>query len=72
MSRNDPVVIRMQQTLEEDDEANGGLENRNDIFEPLNQDGEIDEAFTPLTPRELAILKTDKADKTDERGWCWR
>ena len=72
VSRNDPVIIRMTATLEEDDEANGGAlgEGRHDIFEPLNQDGELDSSFVPLTPRELNILKIEKADKTLAEEVC--
>ena len=47
----------MRLTQNEDDLDNdngGGL--RNDVFEPLNQNGEIDESFNPLSNRELGIL----------------
>ena len=59
LSRNDPFIRR----LTEADEEGEDNERPNGIFEPLNQEGELDESFNPLTPRELSILTVEKADK---------
>ena len=65
ITRNDPLLQRLSENVEDDPDARRASE---DVFEPLNQNGEIDESFNPLTPRELSILSQEKADKnlTDE------
>lgn len=66
MSRNDPVLLRIA-AMDEDEEDR---ERINDAFEPLNQDGELDENFAPLTPRELSVLSDIKADKSIVEEVC--
>ena len=55
LTRNDPLITRLTQNEDDLDNENG-VGNRNDIFEPLNQNGEIDESFNPLSNRELTLL----------------
>ena len=66
ISRNDPLIIRMTQT----DEDEEGVQRMNDAFEPLNQAGELDESYVPLTPRELGTLASEKADKSIVEEVC--
>lgn len=60
MQRHDPLLIRL---AEADEDESDRQERWNDAFEPLNQNGEVDESFVPLTPRELGSLDAVKADK---------
>ena len=53
-------MLRLRQ-LDDEDPDNNNLDDA--IFEPLNQNGELDESFNPLTPREISTLSQDKADK---------
>ena len=62
LTRNDPLITRLTQNEDDLDNDNGGGP-RNDFFEPLNQNGEVDESFNPLSNRELSILGIQKADK---------
>ena len=67
MTRNDPVLQRLAALDEEDIERDSQL---NDAFEPLNQSGERDDDFTPLTPRELKVLTDEKADRSIVEEVC--
>ena len=67
ISRNDQLLIRLSQ-LEDDEE--GGAGGLNDAFEPLNQSGQLDENYNPLTPRELSSLVAESADKSIAEEVC--
>lgn len=67
IERHDPLLLRLAEADQEEDERQ---ERWNDAFEPLNQNGEADESFVPLTPRELSCLVTAKADKTQVDEVC--
>ena len=58
MSRNDPVMVRLRQLDEEDPENEADA-----LFEPLNQNGDLDESFNPLSTREISVLSQEKATK---------